>query len=78
MTEWGRGDILRLDNINYQYEIIADPIEGGMGVIYICKTLNHNEFLAFKGLNNNVIDSPEAKIMLEREAELWRPPQRAN
>ena len=54
-----------------QYEIISDPIDGGMGVIYICKSLQYELYLAFKGLNKNVIDSPEAEARLQREAELW-------
>ena len=54
-----------------RYEIIADPIEGGMGVIYICKALQYGAYLAFKGLNKRVIDTPEAEAKLQREAEIW-------
>lgn len=63
-TKWKKGDILKPDGMQEQYEIIANPIEGGIGVIYICKALQLNVYFAFKGLNKKVIDTPEALLHL--------------
>jgi len=70
-TKWKIGDILRTDEGQEEFEILAKPIKGGMGVIYICKALQYNRFLAFKGLNKEVIDTPEAEAKFQREAEIW-------